>query len=689
MVFGSPAPGPSGSLPPGTRLNGIYEVETPIGRGGMGEVYRGRVIETGDLVAIKVLKGDFAQDGTAMALFRKEASALHHLHHDAIVRYFVFTIDPVLQRPYLAMELVEGPSLAEVLRNGPLGFDAARTLMRRVASGLQAAHERGIIHRDISPDNIILPGHDPSRARILDFGIAKSGNLGGGTVIGDGFAGKYGYVSPEQLGLFDGTVTPRSDIYSLGLVIAQALRGQAIPMGTTQAEVLDRRRSVPDLAEIDERIRPLLTAMLQPDAKDRPASMEEIATWSPSGRRAEAEPVLRGAPRLDFEDAKKPSRGKLVAAILLVAILLGAAAYVAVDRFVLSPDARRTASAPDLQAAAPPPLGAPAAPAPEAAAQADAPAAPPAPQLQPAAPEPAPPASAQDSASLEPAPAPSSAAPAAPPAVPSLTPSPEPPKEAAATTPPAPVPAPVPTPQPAEPAPQVALQAPAGQQAVAPPPAPATEPVRPSAPASSPEGGAERARRFLASFEGGDCFAAFPVEVGDSSARVEGYAASLAPFQKLDRDFTASNGFEAKIQVGKVSAAQCPAVGLLARLGGRPGGPQITVARDTLRRGDTLAGTIEPGSSNATDLVLVKDDGSVQTLAPYLKPGSPMTFSVPLDKADPGPLLLVALGSATPQPVLRQQKAAPADRVFPALERDLAGSGQKALAAARLIKVER
>src|SRR6202051_3793867 len=93
-------------LAPGTRLNGIFEIERHIGIGGMGEIYRGHAIETGDPVAIKLMLPELAENEAALALFRKEASALHHLHHDAIVRYYVFTVEPVLHRPYLAMEFV-------------------------------------------------------------------------------------------------------------------------------------------------------------------------------------------------------------------------------------------------------------------------------------------------------------------------------------------------------------------------------------------------------------------------------------------------------------------------------------------------------------------------------------------------------------------------------------------------------
>src|SRR5262249_19609627 len=155
-----------------------YEIDRLIGVGGMGEIYKGHAIETGDPVAIKLMLPDVAENDVALALFRREASALHHLMHDAIVRYYVFTVEPVLQRPYLAMEFVNGRSLSAILQDdGALSFESACSLMRRVASGLHAAHERGIIHRDVSPDNIIVPDGNVARAKIIDFGIARSTQL--------------------------------------------------------------------------------------------------------------------------------------------------------------------------------------------------------------------------------------------------------------------------------------------------------------------------------------------------------------------------------------------------------------------------------------------------------------------------------------------------------------------------------
>jgi serine/threonine-protein kinase len=270
----------------GTQLNGIYEIDEPLATGGMGEVYRGHAIQTGDIVAIKLIRGDLAEDESALALFRREASALHSIHHEAIVRYFVFSIDPVLQRPYLAMEFVEGEALSDILRNGPLVLADVMALKERIASGLHAAHLRGIIHRDISPDNIIVNNADFSAARIIDFGIARSTRPGDATVIGSGFAGKFNYVSPEQLGMFNGDVTARSDIYSLGLVLACACRGKPLDMGGSQVDVIEKRRKTPDLQDIYPQIRPLIARMLNPDPGLRPATMREVADW-----RAEPAPV--------------------------------------------------------------------------------------------------------------------------------------------------------------------------------------------------------------------------------------------------------------------------------------------------------------------------------------------------------------------------------------------------------------
>ena len=265
----------------GTELNQTYRIDSLIGVGGMGEVFKGHNIQTGDPVAIKVVLPEFARDEMIFELFRKEARVLNHLSHDAIVRYYVFSLDRTLGRPYLAMEFVDGPSLGERAISKPLSQPDFFNLLRHLADGLQKAHEAGVIHRDISPDNVILPGGLVENAKIIDFGIARSATVGGGTLLGGSFAGKYSYVSPEQLGLYGGEVTPKSDIYSLGLTMAAGVRGQPIDMSGSQVEVIEKRRKVPDLAsfEIPQDLRVILTFMLQPDPANRPASMAEVRDW--------------------------------------------------------------------------------------------------------------------------------------------------------------------------------------------------------------------------------------------------------------------------------------------------------------------------------------------------------------------------------------------------------------------------
>jgi len=273
-----------GTTPPsmvgrGTQLNGIYEIDELIASGGMGEVYRGHNIRNKTAVAIKIILPEFANDETVLSLFVRESDTLNHLSHDAIVRYHLFGVDPVIERPYLSMEFVDGTALGDCLKEKPLEVGQVKKLLIRVCEGLAAAHAAGVIHRDLSPDNVILPGGKVKKAKIIDFGIAKSTASGHATLLGGKFAGKYNFVSPEQLGRFEGVVTERSDIYSLGLVAVAALRGKPLDMSGSHVEVIEKRSAVPNLDDIDQTIRPLIEAMLQPDPADRPESMEAIVSW--------------------------------------------------------------------------------------------------------------------------------------------------------------------------------------------------------------------------------------------------------------------------------------------------------------------------------------------------------------------------------------------------------------------------
>ncbi len=265
-----------GILPIGFVLNGIYEVKRFLARGGMGEVYEGVNVNAEERVAIKVILPHLAADPKVQALFRKEAKTLTSLAHPALVQYRVLAREPRKDLLYIVTDFIDGEPLTNLIgRDRPTTAELAM-LIRRLAEGLGAAHDHGAIHRDISPENILLPSGVLSRAKIIDFGIAKSMEIGAQTVVGDGFAGKLGYVAPEQFGDFNRRIGPWTDIYSLGLV-ALALAGGAAPdMGATLVEAIDRRRAGPDLTSVPPLLLPLFSKMLSPDPRERPQSMGEV-----------------------------------------------------------------------------------------------------------------------------------------------------------------------------------------------------------------------------------------------------------------------------------------------------------------------------------------------------------------------------------------------------------------------------
>jgi serine/threonine protein kinase len=283
---------PPGRVSVGDVLNGIYEVKRLIGRGGMGEVYEGVNINSDERVAIKVMLPSLAADAKVQAMFRKEARTLTRLAHPAVVQYRVLAHEPLLNVLYIVTEFVDGVELTAVL--GQIHPDSAelRRLIRRLADGLRAAHELGAVHRDMSPDNILLPDRRLDRARIIDFGIAKDLDPSKATIVGDGFAGKLAYVAPEQFGDFGREIGPWTDIYSLGLVILAVATGRDVDMGTTLVEAVDKRRAGVDLTPIPEDLRPLLERMLAADPAKRFRSMDEVlAVLDEQGRPTTVPPV--------------------------------------------------------------------------------------------------------------------------------------------------------------------------------------------------------------------------------------------------------------------------------------------------------------------------------------------------------------------------------------------------------------
>ena len=261
----------------GATLNDNYEVTRYIAQGGMGEIYEGRQIRGNVKVAIKVILPQFAADPEFYKLLEREADLLATLGHDAIVKFRGLSHDPRSQLDYLTLEYVQGPSLEDQMDVGPIDPQSCRSLLRRLASGLDAAHDKGVYHRDLSPDNILLRDGLIERATIIDFGIAKDADASKKTVIGAGFGGKLGFAAPEAFGLFGREIGPWTDIYSLALVVAAAARGKAIDMGTaTPIDAIQARQTVPSLDGVEPWLAAVLARMLVPDPAARLRSMAEV-----------------------------------------------------------------------------------------------------------------------------------------------------------------------------------------------------------------------------------------------------------------------------------------------------------------------------------------------------------------------------------------------------------------------------
>ncbi len=311
-AFGSAAPmaprTDGDRIQPGDVLNHIFEVKRFLARGGMGEVFEGINVNSDERVAIKVILPQLAADPNVQAMFRKEARTLTRLSHPALVQYRVLAQEPQLGVFYIVTEFIDGVNLSDVLSELQPGPAELVALCRRLAEGLAAAHALGAIHRDISPDNVLLEDRRLDRAKIIDFGIAKDLDPGSKTIIGDGFAGKLGYVAPEQLGDFDREVGPWSDVYSLGLVILAVAQGKNIDMGSSFVDAIDRRRKGADTSVAPVEIRGVLDRMLTPDPQARLRSMEAVIAALAAPAVAPAAPAVTkpGKPEPKPKPVAKP-----------------------------------------------------------------------------------------------------------------------------------------------------------------------------------------------------------------------------------------------------------------------------------------------------------------------------------------------------------------------------------------------
>ena len=260
---------------------GSYEIRGTLGAGAMGEVYRARDPKLERDVAIKILPEAFAQDRERLARFEREAKLLAVVNHPAIAT--IYGLEESNGTRFLVMELVEGETLAERIARSPrLDVSELLSIFRQIAEALEAAHEKGIVHRELKPANIkIAPD---GSVKVLDFGLAKvyagdeahadasqSPTLSRGTALGS-ILGTPAYMSPEQARGRE--VDPRSDIWAFGCCLYEALTGATPFRGDTVSDTLAAvLRATPDWARLPEEcpraIRALLKHCLQKDAHNR------------------------------------------------------------------------------------------------------------------------------------------------------------------------------------------------------------------------------------------------------------------------------------------------------------------------------------------------------------------------------------------------------------------------------------
>jgi eukaryotic-like serine/threonine-protein kinase len=327
---------------------GRYALEEAIGAGSASIVYRGRDLDTGDAVAVKV----FRADGTPSDLRqqRREMAALARLRHPGLVTLIDGGTEPgPAGRLYVITDLVEGPTLAARIRLGPLDADAVRDLGVRLAGALAAVHAGGYVHRDVKPANVLLG--DGSRPRLADFGIARAFDGTVATAAGR-IVGTAAYLSPEQVR--GGEIGPPVDVYALGLVLLECLTGRREYPGMAAEALtarLHRRPEVPD--GLPWGLTDVITVMTADDPAHRPTA---AAVASALGSAAPAAVTSTGGLATPASAPVVALRGRgRVAALVAAAAVLLAVPIAGLDGFGAPPaaPASEPAPLPAAEAAAP------------------------------------------------------------------------------------------------------------------------------------------------------------------------------------------------------------------------------------------------------------------------------------------------------------------------------------------------
>jgi eukaryotic-like serine/threonine-protein kinase len=319
----------------GTRL-AHYEITSHLGSGGMGDVYQATDSKLGRSVAIKFLPEAFSHDSERVARFEREARVLASLNHSNIAA--IFGLEESGDRKFLVMELVDGETLAQRLKRGPIPLDESLEIAKQICQALESAHENGIIHRDLKPANVkITPD---GKVKVLDFGLAKafenepanaalsnSPTLSMAATNAGMILGTAAYMSPEQAK--GRAVDKRTDIFAFGCVLYEMLTGRPAFEGDDVTEILGRVVTAePDWsrlpAAVPNRIRELLRFCLQKDAKKR---RHDVADVRLDIEQASGEPVTARPASAPARSSRLTWVALTPAVIIIVALAIPAARY--------------------------------------------------------------------------------------------------------------------------------------------------------------------------------------------------------------------------------------------------------------------------------------------------------------------------------------------------------------------------
>ena len=245
------------ALTSGTKL-GPYEIQSPLGAGGMGEVYRATDTKLGRDVALKVLPAEMAEDPERLGRFRREAKTLAQLDHPNIVT--IYSVEEWDGIHFLTMQLVEGLPLDRLIPEGGLPVEQIIEIASALGDALAAAHEKGIVHRDLKPANVMVSNE--GRVKVLDFGLAKDvrrSNPGDATMTSNSrtqvgvVMGTPAYMSPEQTS--GRPLDQRTDIFSIGVLLHEMATGRRPFEGSSSAELVSAilRDTPPSVTELRPR----------------------------------------------------------------------------------------------------------------------------------------------------------------------------------------------------------------------------------------------------------------------------------------------------------------------------------------------------------------------------------------------------------------------------------------------------